>query len=126
MVRYWYAWTPLVIVGTVVLLSLPWLGLIALMVVALVALAALAALAWAIVSALYRFGRTISRYSHRRRSTSLGTAGALHLYGHPYPYVASQRAHDPTPQLARSTNSIGAGGGSGASGQSTLRQRHVS
>ena len=49
MVRYFYAWTPLVIVGTVVLLSLPWLGLIALVVFALVALAALAALAWAIV-----------------------------------------------------------------------------
>jgi hypothetical protein len=46
MVRYFYAWTPLVIVGTVVLLSLPWLGLIALMIASLVALAALAALAW--------------------------------------------------------------------------------
>jgi hypothetical protein len=42
MVRYFYAWTPLVIVAAVVLLSMPWLGLIALMIVALVALAALA------------------------------------------------------------------------------------
>ena len=50
MVRYFYAWTPLVIVGTVVLLSLPWLGLIALMIFALVALVALAALALAIVA----------------------------------------------------------------------------
>src|SRR5262249_49759046 len=46
MVRYFYAWTPLVIVGTVVFLSLPWLGLIALMIVSL---AALAAVAYAIV-----------------------------------------------------------------------------
>ena len=51
--RYFYAWTPFVIVGTVVLLSLPWLGLIALMVSALVALVALAALASAIVAVPY-------------------------------------------------------------------------
>ena len=40
MVRYFYAWTPLVIVTTVVLLSAPWLGLIALMILSLVALMA--------------------------------------------------------------------------------------
>ena len=56
--RYFFAWIPLVIVGTVVLLSLPWLGLIALMLVALVALAALA---WAIVAVPYMLGRAISR-----------------------------------------------------------------
>lgn len=61
MVRYLYAWTPLVIIGTVVLLSLPWLGLIALMIFALVALAALAALAWAIVAAPLAVGRAIGR-----------------------------------------------------------------
>jgi hypothetical protein len=60
-VRYWYAGTPLLTVGTVVLLALPWLGLIALIVVALVALAAPVALAWAMVLVPYRFGRTISR-----------------------------------------------------------------
>jgi hypothetical protein len=49
---------PLVIVGTVVLLSLPWLGLIALMLVALVVLAAVA---WAIVAVPYVLGRAISR-----------------------------------------------------------------
>jgi hypothetical protein len=61
MVRYFYAWTPLVIVGTVVLLSLPWLGLIALMIASLVALVALAALAWAIVFVPYMLGRAIRR-----------------------------------------------------------------
>jgi len=58
MVRYFYAWTPLVIVATVVLLSLPWLGLIAVMIVAL---AAMAALAWAIVSVPYLLVQAISR-----------------------------------------------------------------
>jgi hypothetical protein len=33
MVRYFYAWTPLGIVGTVAVLSLPWLGLIAIFLV---------------------------------------------------------------------------------------------
>jgi hypothetical protein len=60
-VRYFFAWTPLVIVGTVVLLALPWLGLIALMLVGLVGLVALAALAWAIVAVPYMLGRAISR-----------------------------------------------------------------
>lgn len=58
MVRYFYLWTPYVIVGTIVLLSLPWLGLIALMVVALVALPALAI---AIVVAPYMLVQAIGR-----------------------------------------------------------------
>jgi hypothetical protein len=77
MVRYFYAWTPLVIVGTVVLLSLPWLGLIALMVVSLVALAALAALAWAIVSVTSMLSRAISRRWHIRSGASPRTEAAL-------------------------------------------------
>jgi hypothetical protein len=64
MVRYFYAGTPLVIVGTVVLLALPWLGLIALMIAAPVALVALAALAWAILALPYMLGRAISRRLH--------------------------------------------------------------
>jgi hypothetical protein len=65
MVRYLYAWTPLVIVGTVAILALPWLGLIALAIFSLVALAALAALAWAIVFVPYMLGRATSRHWHR-------------------------------------------------------------
>jgi hypothetical protein len=79
MVRYFYAWTPLVIVGTVVLLSLPWLGLIALMAFALLALGALAAFAWAIVFVPYRLGRAISHRRHMHRGTSPETAAALSL-----------------------------------------------
>ena len=66
MVRYFYALTPLVIVGTVFILSLPWLGLVALMVVALIALGALGALAWAIVAAPYLLIRAIGRRWHGR------------------------------------------------------------
>ena len=70
MLRYFYAYTPFVIVGTVLLLSLPWLGLFALAVFALVALAALAALAWAIVAAPYMLVRSISRRWQQRTVAS--------------------------------------------------------
>lgn len=74
MVRYWYSWAPLVIVGTVVVLSLPWLGLIALVIVALVALAALA---WAIVFLPYLLSRAIGRRWHILGGASPRTASAL-------------------------------------------------
>jgi hypothetical protein len=77
MVEYFYAWTPLVILGTVVLLSLPWLGLVALLVFLLLALAALVALAWAIVFVPYTLGRAIGRSLHIRSSASPRTAPAL-------------------------------------------------
>jgi hypothetical protein len=69
MVRYFNAWGPLVIVGTVVLLSLPWLGLIALMIFSLAALVVLPALALAIAAVPYMLGRAISR---RWRELSTG------------------------------------------------------
>jgi hypothetical protein len=72
MVRYFFAWIPIVVVGTLVILSLPWLGLIALM----VALALVAALAWEIVSVPYRLGRAIGR-RHGRSGASPRTASAL-------------------------------------------------
>ena len=64
MVRYFFAWTPLVIVvGTAVLLSVPYLALIALM---SVALALLAALVGAAVSVTYMLGRGIrGRWQNR-------------------------------------------------------------
>ncbi len=66
MLRYFYAWTPFAIVGTVVLLTLPWLGLFALVFFALVALVALGALASAIVAAPYFLVRSIGRRWHGR------------------------------------------------------------
>jgi hypothetical protein len=63
MVRYFYAWTPLVAVGTITILVLPWLGLIALMLVALVAVPALA---FAILVVPYMLVRAVVRFSHGR------------------------------------------------------------
>src|SRR5213592_4090012 len=77
MVRYFYAWTPLVILGTVVLLSMPWLGVIALMIVALVALVMLAALACAIVLVPYSVSRAISRRRHEDSGATQQTAAVL-------------------------------------------------
>ena len=81
MVRYFYAWTPLVIVGTICILSLPWLGLIALMIVSLVALT----FALAIVSVPYILGRAIIRRWHGRSDAVRRAAPALHVYGYPRP-----------------------------------------
>ena len=61
MVRYFYAWTPFVFIGTLFILALPWLGLIALMVAAL---GGLAALAGAFVVLPYFLVRTIARRLH--------------------------------------------------------------
>ena len=77
MVRYFYDLGPFVILGTVLLLSLPWLGFIALMFVALVALVALAALGWATVVVPYKLTRALSRRWHNRASASPRTAAAL-------------------------------------------------
>jgi hypothetical protein len=78
MVRYFYAWAPLVVVGALVLLSLPWLGLIALFVATLLALAALAALAWATVAAPLAVGHAIARHWSVR---------------HPAPQPSAERRH---------------------------------
>jgi hypothetical protein len=64
MVRYFYAWTPLVVLGTLVPLALPGLALIALMIAAVAVLAALAVLGWAIVAAPLALGRAIGHGSH--------------------------------------------------------------
>jgi hypothetical protein len=95
MVRYFYAWIPVVAVGTLVILSLPWLGLIALIVVMPLVLGALAALAWAIVAVPYRLGLAISHHWH----------GA---HAHPHAYPTLLTIDYGTPQLARSTASTAA------------------
>jgi hypothetical protein len=74
MVRYFFAWMPLVIVATVVLLALPWLGLIALMLFSLVTLAALAG---TIVAVPYMLGRAIGRRWQRASGASPRTAAVL-------------------------------------------------
>ena len=74
MFRYFYAWTPLVLVATLVLLALPWLGLIALMIVSLVAIPALA---FAIVVAPYMLVHALTRRLQSRRSASKRPAVVL-------------------------------------------------
>jgi hypothetical protein len=76
-VRYFYAWTPLVTVGTVALLSMPWLGLIALVIVAMVPLGALAALAWAVVLVARMLSRAIARRWHMPSGAAPKTAAVL-------------------------------------------------
>jgi hypothetical protein len=71
MVRYWFSFTPLVVVATVVLLALPWLGVIALMVFTLAALTTLAALVAGVVVAPYMLVRSVGRRRHNRRGMVL-------------------------------------------------------
>lgn len=73
MVRYFYTWTPLVIVGAVVFLALPWLGVIALLVASL---AMVAAVAGAFVVVPYRVGRAVGRRVHSATHARVQTASA--------------------------------------------------
>jgi hypothetical protein len=75
MVRYFYAWMPVVIVlGTVVVLSSAYLALIVLMLLVPVALAGLA---WAIVGVPYMVGRAVNRRWHARTGPTPQAAAAL-------------------------------------------------
>lgn len=75
MVRYFYAWTPLVVVfGTVILLSSPYLALIVLM---LVTLGVVAALVWAIAAVPVLLSRAIRRRRHDRSGARERAAAAL-------------------------------------------------
>ncbi len=79
MVRYFYAWTPLVIVvGTIVFLTIPYL---ALAVLTIVSFLALKKLAWAIVGVLYTLSRAISRRWQGRISATPRTTAALSPVG---------------------------------------------
>ena len=69
MMRHFYLWTPLVLVGTVAILALPWLAGIVLIVALLVAIRALAALARAVVSAVRALVRSVPPSSGRVTQT---------------------------------------------------------
>ena len=66
MLRYWYSFSPLVVILTVAIFALLWLGLIALMVLALIAFAALGALAWGFVVVPQMLVRFVGRHLHSR------------------------------------------------------------
>jgi hypothetical protein len=66
MLSYCYAWTPFVLIGSLALLALPWLGLLALLVVALGAVLVLAGLISAILWAPVTATRAVLRRRHAR------------------------------------------------------------
>ena len=126
MVRYWYAWTPLIIIGTLVFLSLPWLGLIALLVGALVPLVALAVLAWAVVVAPYRLARAVGRRWLARTGSAPRPASAWHNYRQPYAYTSTRTLDYSAPQLGASANAFSATAGDGASSHASFRKEELS
>jgi hypothetical protein len=108
MVRYWYSLTPLVVVPTVIVFALPWLGLIALMFFALIALATLGTLAWGIVvvpQVLVRFvGRRLhSRNGTRRQPATLPAARPRAGRPQPMPTGAAVLLASPPPESERLT-----------------------
>lgn len=76
---YFYKLTPLFAIGTICILALPWLGLIALFVVSLfvVSLFVLPALFLAIVHVPYRIGRAINNSMESRSAAHLRPIGGL-------------------------------------------------
>jgi hypothetical protein len=75
MARYFYSWTPVVIVfAALLVLSIPWLAPIAL---TIVLLAALAALAYGVETTAHILSHAISRRWQGRSSASPETAPAL-------------------------------------------------
>jgi hypothetical protein len=85
MARYFYAWTPaVVVVSTTVILTIPYLALIVFVLVLLAAFAALGALAWAIIVVFFglcrsALGRAVARPSRERSDT--GQRAALNPGG---------------------------------------------
>jgi hypothetical protein len=120
MVRYFFAWTPLVIVGTVVLLSLPWLGGIALLVVFVVVLTPVAALVWAAVSLARMATRAVSRSLHFHSGASAPPVAAARIYEHPRAHAAWARTDSATPHLGPSADAMSASGRDPAPGQTHL------
>src|SRR5262245_4729143 len=93
MARYYYAWTPIVLVGAVVWLSSPGLGVIALVVVALFALVVLATLAWAIAAAPLAVARAVGRQWRERGAVSQPRAALSFIEReNPYPTTGERRS----------------------------------
>ena len=82
MVRYSFTWAPFaILVATLVVLTSPFLALIALMLVFGAALAALVWLAWQIAHVPWTIGRAITRYRQGRSAASPQVAAPLPLAG---------------------------------------------
>lgn len=118
-VSYFYKWIPAVAIATLFILSLPWLGLIALIVV----VAALALLAGAILYFAYRFGLAISHRWTSHGGAWRRAAAAVPVHGHPYAYAPARRIQ--TSELGHATDSISAGMHDGVLSQPVLRERDM-
>jgi len=82
---YFYKGFPFVILGAVVLLAVPYLGLL---IFGMLALVALAGLAWAIAFVPYTLGRSINRRWQYAHSASPPTAPVLSPAEHQNPWRA--------------------------------------
>jgi hypothetical protein len=121
-VSYFFKWIPLVAIATLCILSLPWLGLIALLVV----LGALALPAAAILYVPYRFGRAISHRLNIHGGARQRAAAAMHIPRQAYAYASAPRIDYRKSGLGHGTDSISAGGRNGVLGQPDRRERDVS
>jgi len=77
MANYFYKWIPLLVLGTILILGLPWLGLIALIVVVFFLFSALATLAFAVARAIGAVSRAIAHRWDDRSDLRPGMAPAL-------------------------------------------------
>ena len=125
MVRYWFAFTPVAILGTIVILSLPWLGLIAVLVAACLVLATLASLVWATAALAVSFVRAAGHDLHGRRRTRVRTASGRRAAAPPYAYAAARSAGYQAPQLWSSAD-ISASGRDSSEGEPMFREGRVS
>jgi hypothetical protein len=105
MVRYWYARTPLLVLGTVVLLSIPWLGVLAVMVVALAALAALAAAVRVTVSVMSTLARTMTRPWHAPSGAYARTTASVRVSETNHAYALEQTGNYASPHVRHSSDS---------------------
>lgn len=115
--QYFYVWTPAAVVfATIILISSPFLAMLALF---FVSVGAVTALAWAIVRLLRISGRAMRRHDtahSRRRATA-----PMPVSRPTYAYAATQKIDYRTPRLGRSGTSLGADG----SDQQVLRKREL-
>jgi hypothetical protein len=120
-VSYFYKWIPAVAIVTLFILSLPWLGLIALVVV----LAALALLAGAMLYVAYRFVLAISHRWTSHGGARRRAAAAVPVHGHRYAYAPARRIDYQTSEPGHATESISAGVHDGVLSQPLLRERDM-
>ena len=118
---YFFKWIPLVVIAAVFVLSLPWLGLIALMVVA----GTLVSLAAATVYVPYRFGRKVIHHWHSRGGAAQPVTTVSPSYELLPAYAATWGVEDRASVLLQPTDSLVTGGRDGVVAPSVSWERDV-